>query len=295
RNRNRNRDNSQGNREGGNNNGGNNNNNRRRSGGRRQAPKPRPLTFWQKILKAIGLYKEPQVQQRRPAKKFDGKNERKERKPREPRKSNVRNAQGRKKPRETPDSSSVESSRLYVGNLSYDAAEHDLEDLFKGVGSVRNIDIVYNRNTHRSKGYGFVTMARVDEAKRAVEILHDQPFMGRTLIVNGAKSKGPADEGNMSEDEAREANSGSGEKAPAAEPAPEAASTEEAAPVTEAAPVAAAAPVEEAPVEDAAPVEEAAPVAEEAPAAEAAPDEEAPVVDAALAEEAPAAQEQKED
>ena len=80
-----------------------------------------------------------------------------------------------------------------MGNLSYDAAEHDLEDLLKGVGAVRNIEIVYNRNTHRSKGYGFVEMARVDEAKRAVEVLHDQPFMGRTLIVNGAKSTGPVD------------------------------------------------------------------------------------------------------
>jgi RNA recognition motif-containing protein len=58
---------------------------------------------------------------------------------------------------------------------------------------VRKIEIVYNRNTHRSKGYGFVEMAGVDEAKRAVEVLHDQPFMGRTLIVNGAKSKGAVD------------------------------------------------------------------------------------------------------
>jgi RNA recognition motif-containing protein len=103
-------------------------------------------------------------------------------------------ARARQKPRPTPDSSTVEGTRLYIGNLSYDASEHDLEDLLKGVGSVRNIDIVYNRNTHRSKGYGFVEMGRVDEARRAVEVLHDQPFMGRTLIVNSAKSKGPVDD-----------------------------------------------------------------------------------------------------
>ncbi len=102
-------------------------------------------------------------------------------------------ARARQKPRPTPDSSQVDGKRLYIGNLSYDAAEHDLEDLLKGVGAVRKIEIVYNRNTHRSKGYGFAEMARVDEAKRAVEVLHDQPFMGRTLIVNGAKSKGPVD------------------------------------------------------------------------------------------------------
>lgn len=87
----------------------------------------------------------------------------------------------------------MEGNRIYIGNLSYEAAEHDLEDLFKGVGSVRKVEIVYNRNTHRSKGYGFVQMANVEEAKRAVEVLHDQPFMGRTLIVNTAKSKGPID------------------------------------------------------------------------------------------------------
>jgi len=84
----------------------------------------------------------------------------------------------------------VESPRVYVGNLSYDVAEGDLQDLFKGIGGVRNVEIVYNRATHRSKGYGFVEMLHMDEAKRAVEILHDQPFMGRPLTVSGAKSKG---------------------------------------------------------------------------------------------------------
>jgi RNA recognition motif-containing protein len=84
----------------------------------------------------------------------------------------------------------VESPRLYVGNLSYDVSESDLTDLFKGIGGVRNIEIVYNRNTHRSKGYGFVEMLHVDDAKRAVEVLHDQFFMGRKLNVSGAKSKG---------------------------------------------------------------------------------------------------------
>lgn len=88
----------------------------------------------------------------------------------------------------------VESTRLYLGNLSYDAAEYELEELFKGTGAVRNVEIVYNRNTHKSKGYGFIEMATIDEAKRAVEVLHDQPFMGRKMIVNGAQSKGAADE-----------------------------------------------------------------------------------------------------
>ena len=89
----------------------------------------------------------------------------------------------------------VESNRLYLGNLSYDAAEYELEELFKGVGAVRGIEIIYNRNTHKSKGYGFIEMATIDEAKRAVEVLHDQPFMGRKMIVSGAKSKGESNSG----------------------------------------------------------------------------------------------------
>jgi RNA recognition motif-containing protein len=65
-----------------------------------------------------------------------------------------------------------------------------LQELFKGIGAVRNVEIVYNRSTHRSKGYGFVEMLRMDEAIRAVEVLHDQHFMGRKMTVSGAKSKG---------------------------------------------------------------------------------------------------------
>ena len=102
------------------------------------------------------------------------------------------------------DPSSVESSRIYVGNLSYDVTEQDLKELFKGIGSVRNVEVVYDRKTHRSKGFGFVEMIRVDEAKRAVEILHDQFFMGREMVVSGAKKKGQ-DEREDQEDTRNEA------------------------------------------------------------------------------------------
>ncbi|MDP3851925.1 MAG: hypothetical protein Q8Q59_15595 [Luteolibacter sp.] len=187
---------------------------------RPQVPRPprgsRPpvkLSWWQKLLKAIGLYKEP------------ARPERPERKPEAPRpqgearpaKSNVRNARssegesaartGERPPRRERgergerggrggersrggDGSTVESPRVYVGNLSYDVTEQDLQELFKGIGGVRNVEVVYNRSTHRSKGYGFVEMLHMDEAVRAVEVLHDQPFMGRKLTVSGAKSKG---------------------------------------------------------------------------------------------------------
>jgi RNA recognition motif-containing protein len=88
----------------------------------------------------------------------------------------------------SPEVVEVTSPRLYVGNLSFDAAESDLFDLFNGVGSVQNVEIVVNRHTMRSKGFAFVQMQSIDEAKRAVSELHDKEFMGRKLVVSGAKA-----------------------------------------------------------------------------------------------------------
>jgi hypothetical protein len=184
---------------------------------RPQGPRPprgsRPvkLTWWQKLLQAVGLYKAPAPPARRERKEDDAKPKREPRPP----KSNTRNARSNdgdaagttdeRPPKrggrsgrgsrdgERPrggDPSTVESPRVYVGNLSYDVSEQDLQELFKGVGSVRNVEIVYNRSTHRSKGYGFVEMLHKDDAIRCVEVLNDQPFMGRNLTVSGAKSKG---------------------------------------------------------------------------------------------------------
>ena len=89
-----------------------------------------------------------------------------------------------------PEKVEVTSPRLYVGNLSYDASESDLFELFNGVGKVQNAEIVTHRDTYRSKGFGFVTMLTVEEAVRAVETLHDQDFMGRRLVVTGSRSEG---------------------------------------------------------------------------------------------------------
>jgi RNA recognition motif-containing protein len=87
-----------------------------------------------------------------------------------------------------PELVEVTSAKLYVGNLSYDAGESDLFELFKGVGQVRNAEVVAHKHNDKSKGFGFVTMASVDEARRAVTELHDKEFMGRKLVVSGAKS-----------------------------------------------------------------------------------------------------------
>ena len=200
----------QGNREGGNrrprrNNNNNNRtrnnnsgggNNRNRSNRSNRPPKPLVLTFWQKILKAIGCLDEEKLRKtQRPQRTQVKQSEPKTAAP----KSNVRNAKSESKEssdkprRRAPQPVAVESARLYVGNLSYDATEHDLEDLFKGVGTVKNVEIIYNRNTHKSKGYGFIQMLNKEEAERAVEVLHDQPFMSRQLVVNGSKSRKEGD------------------------------------------------------------------------------------------------------
>ena len=194
---NRNRNNNNRNRNNNNRNRNNNNRNNNNRSYKKREPKPLVLTGWQKFLKAIGLFneakalKKQQINTRTPQRQFgkNAGNKPNNAKANNPKKNNARVAKPRKAPEKVP----VETPRLYVGNLSYDASDSDIEELFKGIGNVKNVEIIYNRHTHRSKGYAFVEMARVDEAKRAVEVLHDQPFMGRTLIVNGAKSKGPID------------------------------------------------------------------------------------------------------
>jgi RNA recognition motif-containing protein len=87
-----------------------------------------------------------------------------------------------------PESIEVTTPRLYVGNLSFDATESDLFDLFNGVGAVQNAEVVTYKHNQRSKGFAFVQMLTVDEAKRAVQELHDKEFLGRKLVVSGAKS-----------------------------------------------------------------------------------------------------------
>ena len=92
------------------------------------------------------------------------------------------------RPSRKPEAVEVTTPRLYVGNLSFDATESDLFELFNGVGAVQNAEVVTYRHNQRSKGFAFVQMQTVDEAKRAVAELHDKEFLGRKLVVSGAKS-----------------------------------------------------------------------------------------------------------
>jgi hypothetical protein len=80
----------------------------------------------------------------------------------------------------------VTNEKLYIGNLSYDASESDLFDLFSKVGTVKNVEIVRDKSG-RSKGFGFVEMNTIEAAKEASEKNHRTDFMGRPLVVAGAK------------------------------------------------------------------------------------------------------------
>ena len=80
-------------------------------------------------------------------------------------------------------------SKLYVGNLSYNTTGSDLEQLFAQHGSVTSAEVIQDRDTGRSKGFGFVQMGSDAEAQAAITALNGQQHDGRALTVNEAKPR----------------------------------------------------------------------------------------------------------
>ena len=80
-------------------------------------------------------------------------------------------------------------SKLYVGNLSYGVTSSDLEQLFSQHGTVQSAEVISDRETGRSKGFGFVQMGSDDEAQAAIAAMHGQDHEGRALTVNEAKPR----------------------------------------------------------------------------------------------------------
>jgi RNA recognition motif. (a.k.a. RRM, RBD, or RNP domain) len=179
------------------------NSNRRRNRNRPRGPRPEgprptreggresrnaPPSLFQKILGFFGLgnskpKSRPQADRSSAAPRSTNDNPRPQREPR------VR--------REAPPAvnpADITTERLYVGNLSYDATESDLFELFNGVGAVKNAEVVVNSRTQRSKGFAFVTMGSVEEARRAVQELSSKDFMGRPLQLSGAKPNTRSDD-----------------------------------------------------------------------------------------------------
>ena len=146
---------------------------RRRRGGRARPQfgggrPPEKKSLWQRFMALFSNGK-------RPSQRF------------EPARNGAQPVQPPRPPRK-PESVEVTSPRLYVGNLSFDATESDLFELFNGVGVVQNVEVVSNKHTQKSKGFAFVQMQSTEEAQRAVSELHDKEYMGRKLVVSGAKA-----------------------------------------------------------------------------------------------------------
>src|ERR1051325_8100205 len=81
------------------------------------------------------------------------------------------------------------STKLFVGNLSFNTTENDLQDLFAAYGPVQQVDMIMDRMTGRPRGFGFVTMDNNDDAKKAIEALHGKNIGGRDLTVNEARPR----------------------------------------------------------------------------------------------------------
>ncbi|CAM0953215.1 unnamed protein product [Alopecurus aequalis] len=83
-----------------------------------------------------------------------------------------------------------EEAKVYVGNLPYDIDSERLAQLFEQAGVVEVSEVIYNRETDQSRGFGFVTMSTVEEAEKAVEMFHRYDVGGRLLTVNKAAPRG---------------------------------------------------------------------------------------------------------
>ncbi len=81
--------------------------------------------------------------------------------------------------------------KLYVGNLSYDVSSSDLEALLSPHGTIQSAEVIMDRSTGRSKGFGFVEMNSDSEAQAAITALNGQEQGGRSLTVNEAKPREP--------------------------------------------------------------------------------------------------------
>jgi len=79
--------------------------------------------------------------------------------------------------------------KLYVGNLAYSVTSESLEQMFLEFGAVTSAQVIQDRDTGRSKGFGFVEMQTDDAAQRAISGMHEKQLDGRSLTVNEAKPR----------------------------------------------------------------------------------------------------------
>ena len=83
------------------------------------------------------------------------------------------------------------TNKLYVGNLSYTVNDDQLTQLFSDAGTVSSVKVIMDRDSGRSKGFGFVEMSSNEEAQKAIELFNEKEFEGRKMIVNEARPQTP--------------------------------------------------------------------------------------------------------
>ncbi len=84
--------------------------------------------------------------------------------------------------------------KLYIGNLPFNAKDTDLEVHFTQAGRVEEVALINDRETGQSRGFGFVTMADEEGAKKAIEMFNGKDYQGRALVVNEARPMKPREE-----------------------------------------------------------------------------------------------------
>jgi cold-inducible RNA-binding protein len=82
-----------------------------------------------------------------------------------------------------------QNQKLYVGNLNFDATEDQVRELFAAHGEVAEVKIIMDRFSGRSRGFAFVRMATSDGAAKAKDALHGQPFQGKALVIDWARTE----------------------------------------------------------------------------------------------------------
>ena len=86
------------------------------------------------------------------------------------------------------------NTKLYVGGIPYNSTNDDLKNHFAQAGEVASAQIIIDKMTNRSKGFGFVEMTSEEAANKAIAMFHDQEFMGRRLTVNIARPLAPRED-----------------------------------------------------------------------------------------------------
>ena len=83
----------------------------------------------------------------------------------------------------------MSQARLFVGNLSYQTGETDLQDYFAQAGSVLSVNLMLDKMSGKSRGFAFVEFSTPEEAQKAIDQFHDQDFQGRKITVNVARPR----------------------------------------------------------------------------------------------------------